>query len=226
MKREYIGIATIMMVSTIVAILYVNGTLPSFAEIQEGRDMFRDKAMAMPQVSGLLFIAFYAGVVALSIPLATPLSLLGGYLFGAVIGTGLVVVGATVGATIIFILVRFFFRDFFLRNFESRLSTLNQDFGTHGFRNILFLRLTPLVPFSLINVAAALSKVNMRDYMLGTFLGIIPFAYVYVEAGNQLANITNADDAVPFTMVISRSLIAVAIFMFLLYRSKKQKTIV
>ena len=136
------------------------------------------------------------------------------------------VVGATFGATIIFILARFFFRDFFVRIFESRLATLDRDFETHGFRNILFLRLTPLVPFSLINVAAAISKVKMRDYVVGTFLGIIPFAYVYVEAGNQLAHITSANDAVPFKIVIVRSLIAIAIFAFLLYRSKKQKTTV
>jgi uncharacterized membrane protein YdjX (TVP38/TMEM64 family) len=191
MQKQLWGLGAFGIVVFSVALAWYAGMLPSFQDVQSSRDALRAYVDAHQVLAPLMFALIYIGVVALSLPLATPLSLLAGYLFGEVFGTFIVVVAATLGATLIFIIARYFFREFFEEKIRAYRGGLS-DVGT--FSDVLIARLVPAVPFSLINIVSGLTRVSLRSYILATFIGIMPFSFVYVYAGQRLGEINSLHD--------------------------------
>jgi len=138
-------------------------------------------------VSG--FMAVYIIQTALSLPGAAILSLAAGAIFGAYLGTVYAIIAATLGATLAFLVTRFLLREIVLNKFGSRLEAMNRELEERGFSYLLFLRLVPLFPFFLINLAAGLTRLPLRTFFFGTLFGIIPGGFVYVNAGASLATI-------------------------------------
>jgi uncharacterized membrane protein YdjX (TVP38/TMEM64 family) len=137
------------------------------------------------------FMAVYIIQTALSLPGAAILSLAAGAIFGSIMGTVYANVAATIGATLAFLVTRYLLRDLVLDKFGSKLEGMNRELEARGFGYLLFLRLVPLFPFFLINLAAGLTKLPLRTFFFGTMLGIIPGGFVYVNAGASLATITS-----------------------------------
>jgi uncharacterized membrane protein YdjX (TVP38/TMEM64 family) len=135
------------------------------------------------------FMALYIVQTALSLPGAAILSLAAGAIFGAFMGTVYAIIAATIGATLAFLVTRYVFRDAVLNRFGSKLEGMNRELEERGFNYLLFLRLVPLFPFFLINLAAGLTRLPLRTFFIGTLLGIIPGGFVYVNAGASLATI-------------------------------------
>ncbi|MGE0409802.1 MAG: TVP38/TMEM64 family protein [Amphiplicatus sp.] len=133
-----------------------------------------------------LFMLVYMASTALSIPGATILSLLGGFLFGIFVGTAAVVVAATAGATLIFLAARTAFGDFFKNRAAGFLKKMKAGFESNAFSYLLLLRLIPLFPFFIVNIVPAFTRIRTATYILATLLGIIPGAFAYVSAGNGL----------------------------------------
>ena len=208
-RRSVLGLLFIACVVGLIFYLEMHSMIPTFAMIQEERNMIEASIMRDPTVGVLIFSSIYITAIALSIPVATPLTVLSGFLFGPVLGTAVVAFSATVGGTIIFSLARFFFGRFFERKFGEKLEVVNRELRDNGFRDILLLRLTPIIPFSLINVATALTQVKLRDYIFATFIGTIPFTFVYVLAGTQLADIEMLSDILSLEVILVVSLLVV-----------------
>lgn len=135
------------------------------------------------------FMAIYIVQTALSLPGAAILSLAAGAIFGSIMGTVYANIAATIGATLAFLVTRYLLRDLVLKKFGSRLEGMNRELEARGFGYLLFLRLVPLFPFFLINLAAGLTRLPLRTFFFGTMLGIIPGGFVYVNAGASLATI-------------------------------------
>jgi uncharacterized membrane protein YdjX (TVP38/TMEM64 family) len=135
------------------------------------------------------FMLIYIAQTALSLPGATILSLAAGAIFGSVMGTIYANIAATIGATLAFLVTRYLLRDVVLNRMGNRLEGLNRELELRGFNYLLFLRLVPLFPFFLINLAAGLTRLPLRTFFIGTMLGIIPGGFVYVNAGASLATI-------------------------------------
>ena len=135
------------------------------------------------------FMMIYIVQAALSLPGAAILSLAAGAVFGAVMGTVYAIVAATVGATLAFLVTRYLFRDIVQRRFGVQLEEINQELETLGFNYLLFLRLVPVFPFFLINLASGLTRLPLRTFIIGTAIGIIPGGFAYVNAGASLASI-------------------------------------
>lgn len=140
------------------------------------------------------FMALYILQTALSLPGAAILSLAAGAIFGSLAGTFYAVVAATVGATLAFVVTRYLLRDLVLDKFGPKLEGLNRELETRGFNYLLFLRLVPLFPFFLINLAAGLTRLPLRVFVPGTLIGIIPGGFVFVNAGASLATINSLSD--------------------------------
>ena len=144
------------------------------------------------------FMAVYIVQTALSLPGAAVLSLAAGALFGTLRGTLYANIAATIGATLAFLVSRYLLREAVLRRFGSRLEPINRELEQRGFNYLLFLRLVPVFPFFLINLAAGLTRLPTRTFVLATMLGIVPGGVVYVHAGASLATVqTLADVASP-----------------------------
>jgi uncharacterized membrane protein YdjX (TVP38/TMEM64 family) len=135
------------------------------------------------------FMAVYIIQTALSLPGAAILSLAAGAIFGSLLGTVYAVIAATAGATLAFLVTRYLLRDAVLSRFGDRLEGMNRELEQRGFNYLLFLRLVPIFPFFLINLAAGLTRLPLRTFVLATTIGIIPGGFVYVNAGASLATI-------------------------------------
>lgn len=129
------------------------------------------------------FILAYAGFVSLSVPGGALLTMTGGFLFGTWLGALYSVVGATVGATIVFVAARAG-----LAGLAARAGPLTQrlvaGLREEGFNYLIALRLIPVVPFWLVNLAAGVIGLPLFRYVLGTFIGIIPVTVIYASLGN------------------------------------------
>jgi uncharacterized membrane protein YdjX (TVP38/TMEM64 family) len=160
----------------------------------------RDALLLMTQqhFAASLAIAFfvYAGAVAFSIPGGLLLSLTMGFLFGRWVGTVLVVAAATVGATLVFLAARYIFADAARKRLGNLGDRINAGFTANAFQYMLFLRLVPLFPFFLVNLAPAFTTIPVRTYALATLLGIIPASFVFVNLGESLSRIESLEGLV------------------------------
>ncbi len=151
----------------------------------------------------------YSLSTALSLPGGTALSLLLGFLFGRWAGTVLIVISATIGAGAVFWLARYLFADWAQERLKA--SALSQKllagFDADAFNYLLFLRLVPLFPFWLVNLAPAFTTVSMRTYLITTFIGIMPGSFVFANLGQSLGRIDKLDQLLSFETVVALSLL-------------------
>lgn len=145
-------------------------------------------------LSVFIFVLIYFVQTALSLPGAAIMTLAGGFLFGAVLGTVYVNAGATTGATIAFLAARYLFRDAVESRFGRRLEAIERGFSENAFSYLLTLRFIPIFPFFLVNLAAGLTRISLGTYVVATAVGIIPASFVYANAGRQLGAIETTGD--------------------------------
>lgn len=141
---------------------------------------------AYPTTAALLYVLAYVVVVALSLPGGVVMTLAGGLLFGLVLGTILTVLGASLGAALIFLAARSALAPLLSGRAEGWLGALRLGLERDGFFYLLTLRLVPVFPFWLVNLAPALLGMRFAPYLAATFLGIIPGTAVFAGIGAGL----------------------------------------
>jgi len=141
------------------------------------------------------YIALYIVAAALSIPAGFYLTVIGGILFGAVLGGAAALVGATTGAICIFLIARSAVGEYFVRRAGPLAEKLAQGFRADAFSYLLFLRLVPIVPFWLVNLVAALAGVRLAVFAGATALGIIPATFIFAFFGAGLDSVITAQQA-------------------------------
>lgn len=165
-----------------------------FEKIKSGREDLRlyvDNNFAQ---SVALYSLTYITVIALSLPLGSVLTLLGGFLFGLVHGTLIVVTSATIGAAIIFLVAKSALGNTLREKAGGLYKKIAHNFNENAFAYLLSLRLAPLFPFGLVNILPAIVGMKTSQYVLATFIGIIPGTAVYVYAGQSLGNLESPKD--------------------------------
>jgi uncharacterized membrane protein YdjX (TVP38/TMEM64 family) len=169
--------------------------LLSLQTLVESRDALRASIEGHTVLAILAFMAVYAATVALSLPGAAVLTVTGGFLFGWFWGGVASMVAATVGAVIVFLIARSALGEPLAARAGPWLSKLRQGFQEDGFSYLLFLRLVPIFPFWLVNLAPALLGVGLGTYVLATVFGIIPGSFAYSIAGKGLDSVIVAQQA-------------------------------
>ncbi len=171
----------------------------------------------------LIWGVVYVLVAAFSLPGATVLSLFSGFLFGRVAGTVLNVVAATAGATLLLLAARYLFADAARRRLEQmpRAARLLTGFDRGAFNYLLFLRLVPLFPFWLVNLAAAITRIRVRTYIAGTALGIMPGSFVYANLGRSLGTVDSVNGLVSIDVLLALSLLGVLSLLPLMFRRRQ-----
>lgn len=142
------------------------------------------------------YVLAYVAVVALSLPGAIIMTLTGGLLFGWKLGAPASVVGATIGATIIFVVARTSLGPALAAKGGPALQKIIAGFREDAWSYLLFLRLVPVFPFFLVNLAPGLAGVPLATYVGATFLGIIPGTTAYSIAASGLGSVVEAQNAV------------------------------
>ena len=133
-----------------------------------------------------VFVALYIVAVAFSVPGATWLTLIGGFLFGTWLGAALVVPAATVGAVLIFLAARTALGDSLRQRAGKWIAPMEKGFREGEISYLLIMRLVPAVPFFVANLAPAFFGARLWTYVWTTFLGIIPGTVVYISIGAGL----------------------------------------
>ncbi|MDY6843099.1 MAG: TVP38/TMEM64 family protein [Thermodesulfobacteriota bacterium] len=187
----------------------------------------RDSLMAFYSNHMLVFVGGYIMIyilqTALSLPGAAILTLAGGAIFGVVMGTIYVNIGATTGSVLAFLLSRTLLRDWVVRKFGNRMEAIDNGLQESGLSYLLFLRLVPLFPFFLINLACGITGMSIKTYILGTMIGILPGSLVYANAGASLATINNLGQVASPRVLISFSILGLFALVPTLYKKVKGK---
>ncbi len=177
------------------AFLYFDlGQYLSLDALKQNRDRLLAFTESNYAASVAIFILTYIVVTGLSLPGAVILTLAGGFVFGAVIGTLFVNLGATTGATLAFLAARYLLRDWVEQKFGRWIEPVQQGFAKNAFSYLLTLRLIPLFPFFVVNPVSGLTRVNVGTYVAATAIGIIPGSFVYAYAGRQLGTISSLEE--------------------------------
>jgi uncharacterized membrane protein YdjX (TVP38/TMEM64 family) len=172
-------------------------------------DQLHAEVAGRPLAAALIAFAVYVAVTALSIPLATALTLMIGVLFGRLVGIAIVSLAATSGASLAFLASRYLFRDSVERRFAARLAPIDRGVERDGVFYLFALRLTPIVPFFLINLAMGLTRMPLRTFALVSWLGMLPATCLYVNAGAELGQIQRPEDVLSPTVLVSLALLGV-----------------
>jgi len=134
-------------------------------------------------VYGVAFLA-YTAVAGLSLPFATPLTLVYGWYFGLASGVILVSFASTMGATLAFLMSRFLFHDILQSRFSDRFRQMNKTLEKEGPFYLFTLRLIPAFPFWMINLVMGLTPIKLWTFWWVSQIGMFPGTVVYVYAGS------------------------------------------
>ncbi len=146
---------------------------------------------------GILFLLAFSSVyllaVAFSVPIALPLTITGGFLFGWVPGALIAIAAKTIGSLLLFFVARFGFSDFASHHAGPKLAAIERYVQSESFFYLLFMRLQPMVPFFLVNLAAALLEVRAGIFILATVIGVAPGAFISSYAGVGINDVLHAN---------------------------------
>jgi uncharacterized membrane protein YdjX (TVP38/TMEM64 family) len=203
------------------------GDYLSFDYLKKNRSQLLQVTYDHPFLSPFLFILLYTSLIAISFPGGAFLTLTAGFLFGQPMSTIYAVCAATTGALVVFLAARYAFKDFIRLKLGSTFEKFEKEFEDNGAWYLLMLRLVPLFPFWVVNIAPAALKVSSFTFFWTTCLGIIPGTFVYAEAGTGLGAVFDNNEEFSlqalFNWHIKIALIALAFFALIPIAIKKWK---
>ena len=168
----------------------------SYRFIQQNRDYFFNLKEANLILTSFLFFiltiiwVFFGGF-------GSPAALISGFIFGKFLGTFIVVLGLTFGATFLYIFANYFLKDFIKEKFLFKFQNLESKFKKHEFNYFLLYRFIGGIPFAIANLLPVIFNIRIKNYFLGTFLGIIPQLFLVASLGNGLNKIIQQNETVP-----------------------------
>ena len=165
------------------------GDYLTFETLRQHRDWLQQGVDDNALLAALAFILLYILTTAFSIPVGIVLTVLGGFLFGVALGTLYAVTGATIGAVAIFLAARSALHDLLREKAGAAVRRMEAGFRENALSYMFVLRLIPLFPFWLVNLAPAFLGVPLRTYAIGTFFGIMPGTLVFAWVGSGLDEI-------------------------------------
>ncbi len=153
------------------------------------------------------FFALYALLVVLSLPIASIMTVAGGFLFGVTVGGVASVVAETLGACIVFLVAQSAFGSLIKARAGSWMDRLEAGFQENALYYMLTLRLIPIFPAFIINLVAPFVGVSFRVYTIATLLGILPSCIIFASFGAGLGAIFDADVPVSLENVLTPTMV-------------------
>lgn len=179
----------------------------SFEALAEHRAALDAWVGASPALAAAAYVLAYVVVVALSLPGGAVMTLAGGLLFGPWLGAALAVGGATLGACALFLAARSALAPLVAGRAAGLLDKVRPGLERDGFFYLLTLRLVPVVPFWLANLAPALLGMPFGAYAAATAIGILPGTAVFAGIGAGLGDILAAGGRPDLSVLLSPSIL-------------------
>jgi uncharacterized membrane protein YdjX (TVP38/TMEM64 family) len=165
-----------------------------------------------PVLSALGFSVLYTTVAALAVPAVWLLSVAAGALFGPWFGLPIAIASGVMGGTITMLAARYAVRGWVEARFPETLARFDQGAARGGARFLFAARLTPVIPFALVNLALGLTEMPARTFALVSAVGYLPLTIAYVSAGASLGAIRSPADALSPRLLITFLALAAAPF--------------
>ncbi|MDQ6972701.1 MAG: TVP38/TMEM64 family protein [Mariprofundaceae bacterium] len=188
----------------------------SFSALAEHRQTLLSWVSAHLWLAPLAYIAAYIVVVAFSLPGGAVMTISGGFLFGSIAGGVYAVIGATLGATALFLVAKSSLGDFLLAKAGPVVKKMQAGFEANAWSYMFVLRLVPVFPFFLVNLAPAFLGVPLRIYVVATLFGILPATFVFALVGAGLGSVFDSGQAFSIQGVMTPEMIAALTGMALL----------
>ena len=204
MNREkkiklFLGSAYILIVFVFLLIFFNNFSFQDFSSYE----LIRQNREALENIKNsnifLSSIIFLIGTIVwvLLLGFGTPVFLVGGFIFGKWLGTLLVVFGLSIGATLLYMFANYFFKDLVEEKFSSRFSNFTEKFKKNEFVFFLIYRFIGGIPFFISNILPTIFNVKVRNFFLGSIIGMTPQLFVGASLGAGLSKILEENSEVP-----------------------------
>jgi uncharacterized membrane protein YdjX (TVP38/TMEM64 family) len=183
------GVRLLALLALVAAIA---ATLAFLPRVKDHLFVFLAELRDMGVLGAVLLALLYILACVLFVP-GWILSVGAGYLYHLVLGTILISIASTLGATSAFLLGRTLLRGWVKRKVEARprFRALDEAVRSQGFKIVLLTRLSPAFPFNLLNYAYGITNVRLRDYVLASWVGMLPGTVMYVYFGTALKSLTD-----------------------------------
>ena len=221
MSNKSIGLCVILLGASLFYFLgpYDSFNLEWLKDNQKPLEVFyRDNSLTMMAV----FVALFLVIGLFLLPGATLLSVFSGAVFGLPLGPMLVSLGSTLGAVLAFFVARFILRDWVEERFGERLDPIHEGLCENDINYMLVLRLVPLFPFFLVNIAMGVSPISWKVFMVGTLLGKLPATWIYANAGSHLASLQSLSDITSPGVLGALTLLSLLILMPVFYKQMQK----
>lgn len=184
----------------------------------------REWILSLGAFGPLVYILIYIVAVVFAIP-GSVITVMGGVLFGSVVGVASVSVASTIGASLAFLVSRHFARDAISQKFANnkKFHHLDQLTKEHGVIIVAITRLVPLFPFNLLNYGFGLTHVPFWTYVFWSWICMLPGTILYVVGADVVATAIS-EKKIPWVMVIILVVIGVIITFLVRQARKKLKT--
>ncbi len=212
MNREkkiklFLGSAYILIVFVFLTIFFNNFSFQDFSSYE----LIRQNREALDNIKNnnifLSSIIFLIGTIAWVILLGfgSPVFLVGGFIFGKWLGTVLVVFGLSIGATLLYMFANYFLKELVEEKFASRFSNLTEKFKKNEFIFFLVYRFIGGIPFFISNILPTIFNVKVRNFFLGSIIGMTPQLFVGASLGAGLNKILRENSELPsiFELIFS-----------------------
>ena len=180
----------------------------TFDTLKENRETLLAFVRDYFVIAILIYVIGYAFLTAASVPIASLVTIAGGFLFGSYLGTFLTVLAATIGATVLFLLARTAFGEALQERVGPYIRRMEEGFQEDQVNYMLFLRLVPVFPFWVVNLAPAFLGVSTRVFAITTFIGIIPGTAVFTIVGSGLGSVFDRGESFSIDSVLTPEILA------------------
>lgn len=179
-----------LLIALIAIVLLV--TLGKYLHLQEHLNTALSWIEGQGTVGMALYVVIYIVACIFFIP-ASLLTLGAGAIYGVVTGTLLVSLSSTLGATVAFLIGRYLARGKIAKKIDqnARFKAIDEAVAAEGWKMVGLTRLSPIFSFSLLNYAYGLTRVSLREYVLASWIAMIPGTLMYVYMGSLAGDLAS-----------------------------------
>ena len=197
--KIFLGSAYILIVSIFLWFFFSKFSFQDFSSyelIRENRDTLEQIKNSNIFISSILFLL---GTIiwVLLLGFGSPVFLVGGFIFGKWLGTLIIVFGLSIGATFLYMFANYFLKDLIEEKFSSRFNNLTEKFKENEFTFFLIYRFIGGIPFFISNILPTIFNVKIRNFFLGSVIGMTPQLFVGASLGAGLNKILEENSEAP-----------------------------
>ena len=197
--KIFLGSAYILIVSIFLWFFFSKFSFQDFSSyelIRDNRDTLEQVKNSNIFISSILFLL---GTIiwVLLLGFGSPVFLVGGFIFGKWLGTLIIVFGLSIGATFLYMFANYFLKDLIEEKFSSRFNNLTEKFKENEFTFFLIYRFIGGIPFFISNILPTIFNVKIRNFFLGSVIGMTPQLFIGASLGAGLNKILEENSEMP-----------------------------